>query len=214
VFEVQYLSRLLRNNQFDNTYHEHTAYFSLTPLITLLGYHDLAIFDVEETEAQGGSIRVYASHNSFLFPIASSVKRMLDKEKKEGLHKVATYKKFSQKPTVIKNDLLKLLKKLKKEGKTIAGYGASAKGNTLLQYTGVGENYIDYIIDTAPSKQGKYTPGTHVPVHGPEYLKKNTPDYLLILTWNHAASIMKRESGLAKKGVKFIIPVPRVRVVK
>lgn len=213
VFEVQYLGSLIKYNEFDNTYHEHVCYFSLYPLITLLKKHNLYIFDVEEVEAQGGSIRVYANHSSSLFPVSKNIKRVLNQEKKLGLDKLETFKNFSKKPEGIKKDLLKLLKKLKKQNKVIVGYGASAKGNTLLQYSNIDKKYIDYIIDDAPIKQGKFTPGSHIPIFSSAYLKKKTPDYILILSWNHAKSIMEKESWVKKKGVKFILPVPKVKIV-
>lgn len=213
AFEVQYIANLLAKNQFDNTYHEHASYFSLSPLVTLLEKHDMKIFNVEETSAQGGSIRVFSSNKKAKFLVKDSVKKLLKKEEKNGLHNLKIYKEFGKHPQIIKKDLISLLKKLKKEGKKIVGYGASAKGNTLLQYMGIDTKLIDYIIDTTPSKQGKYTPGTHIPVYGPKKLEEETPDYVLILAWNYAETIMKKESSLQKKGVKFIVPIPKVKII-
>lgn len=213
IFEVQYLGDLIKYNEFDNTYHEHTCYFSLSPLITLLNKHSLSVFDVEKVEAQGGSIRVYASHSSSPLPTSNNVRRVLAREKKQGLHKLKTYKEFSKKPKLIKKDLVKLLNRLKKQGKSIVGYGASAKGNTLLQYSGIDKKHIDYIVDDAPIKQGKFTPGSHIPIFPSSHLKKNTPDYILILSWNHAKSIMEKESWVKDRGVKFILPVPKVKII-
>ena len=213
IFEVQYLPDLFRQKAFDNTYHEHLCYFSLAPLMRLLAAYNLQIFDIEQTPAQGGSIRVYASHTPLLLPVSSSVAELTQQEKAQGLYTLTTYKKFAHVPKKIKTDLVRLLKKLKKQGRTIVGYGASAKGNTLLQYCGIGPELIDYIVDTAPSKQSKYTPGTHIPIVAPEHLHKVTPDYILLLAWNYADSIMKKEAWLKTKGAQFIKPVPRVKII-
>jgi len=213
VFEVQYLGDLLAKNEFDNTYHEHISYFSLSPLETLLLKNKLQIFNIERVSGQGGSLRVYASHHPLVFKISSSVKKIKDLEKKQGLHKKDIYLKFGKTPIKIKKDLREFIQKLKKQNKKIVGYGASAKGNTLLQYCGVDSSMIDYIVDTAPSKQGKYTPGSHIPIYGTEHLKKNTPDYVLLLAWNYADSIMAKEKWLTEKGVKFIKPIPNVKIL-
>ena len=213
AFEVQYIANLINKNQFDNTYHEHVSYFSLLSLQRLFDKYDMNIFDVEEVEAQGGSIRVFVSKQNNLQPNSNNVSKLIAKEKKLGLDKLATYKEFSKKPKLIKKDLVAILKKLKKSGKKIVGYGASAKGNTMLQYCGIGPDIIDYIVDTTPSKQGKFTPGTHIPVLPPSELEKNPPDYILILAWNYAELIIKKEDKLRKKGVKFIVPIPKVKVI-
>ncbi len=213
IFEVQYLGDLIRNNEFDNTYHEHICYFSLTPLTKLLSQSGLQIFDVEKVNTQGGSIRVYAGTTPNPFPVKNSVRKILLGEKSQGLQNSKTYKKFGMVPKKIKKDLVELLTKLKKQNKTIVGYGAAAKGNTLLQYCEIGPDLIDYIVDTTPSKQGKFTPGTHIPIYSPKHLKKETPDYVLILAWNYADLILKKEVALKKKGVKFIVPIPKVKIV-
>jgi hypothetical protein len=213
IFEVQYLANLLKNNEFDNTYHEHTCYFSIAPLVNLLEKYDMQIFDIEKTEAQGGSIRVFVGHKPLIFKINKNVAKFIKEEKKQGLHQLKTYQDFSRKPKIIKKGLVDLLKKLKKENKKIVGYGASAKGNTMLQYCGIGPKLLDYIVDTTPAKQGKYTPGTHIPVYSPEKLEEDTPDYILILSWNYADIIIKKEAKFHKKGVKFIVPIPKVKVI-
>ena len=213
IFEVQYIANLIKKNQFDNTYHEHICYFSLSPLQTLFEKFDMNIFNIEEVEAQGGSIRVFVANKSNIIPVKNSVKNLIKKEKANGLYDLKIYKEFGKHPATIKKDLVTLLKKLKKQGKKIVGYGASAKGNTMLQYCNIGRELIDYIIDTTPSKQGKYTPGTHIPVHKPEYLKKDKPDYILILAWNYADLIIKKENELRKNGVKFIVPIPKIKII-
>jgi len=212
VFEVQYLLDLIERKAFDNTYHEHVFYFSVHPLKKALEEHGLQIFNIEKTPAQGGSIRVYVGHMN-TYKVNKNVDKLLKSEKSKGLYKIKTYKEFSKKPEELKIKLIKLLKNVKKDGGKIAGYGASAKGNTLLQYCGIDTKLIDYIVDTAPSKQGKFTPGTYIPIHPISQLKKDTPDYVLILAWNYADSIIKKEKWLKKKGVKFIIPISKVKVV-
>lgn len=213
VFEVQYLGDLLKKNEFDNTYHEHTCYFSLSPLKTLLSNWGLAIFDVQSVEAQGGSIRFFASHSPLTFKVSPSVKNLELQEQKQKLRNLKTYQDFSVVPSQIKTELLKKLTRIKKQGKTIVGYGASAKGNTLLQYCKIGPNLIDYIVDETPTKQGKFSPGMKIPILPTETLHTNPPDYVLLLAWNYADSIMKKEKWLKKFGTKFIIPVPKVKVV-
>lgn len=213
IFEVQYLGDLIKKNEFDNTYHEHICYFSLFPLVKLLDIWGLQIFDVERVDTQGGSIRVFAGHKPLLFPVNKRVKKMQDFEEENGLHNLKTYRKFGTVPQKIKKKLLKLLIGLKKQNKKIVGYGAAAKGNTLLQYCGIGTEIIDYIADTTAFKQGKFTPGTHIPILPPEHIKKNLPDYVLILAWNYASSIMKNESWLKNKSVKFIVPIPKITII-
>ncbi len=213
VFEVQYIAELIGKNEFDNTYHEHICYFSLAPITTLLGKWGLQAFDVAEVNTQGGSIRVYAGHAPLTFPINKSVKKLLAKEQKQGLHDVKTYKNFGTVPEKMKKDLVALLTRLKKQNKTIIGYGSAAKGNTMLQYCGIGPELLDYVVDTTPTKQGKFTPGTHIPIYPPEHIKKNKPDYILILAWNYADKIIEKEKALSKKGIKFIVPVPKIKII-
>jgi SAM-dependent methyltransferase len=213
IFEVQYLGDLINKNEFDNTYHEHTCYFSLHPLYLALKKNGLEIFDIEKVAGQGGSIRVYAMHSMHTPSLAPKVKKFLDSEKKQGLCNLKTYLDFGKKPKKIKKDLSTLLKKLKKNGKVIVGYGASAKGATLLQYSGVDHKLLDYIVDSAKIKQGKYTPGTKIPIYDRDKLKQSRPDYILILAWNYSESIMAQESWLKDGGVKFIIPIPEVKVI-
>ena len=213
IFEVQYIGDLIKNNEFDNTYHEHACYFSLAPLSTLLSKYDLQIFDVEKVSAQGGSIRVYARHNNLNIKVQNIVKRLLEEEKKAKLHDIKTYKDFSKKPELIKKEIRELLLKFKKEGKKIAGYGAPAKGNTLLQFCDIDNKIIDYTIDTTPFKQNKYTPGTHIPIYDRDYMDKNMPDYILLLAWNYSDYILEKEKELRKKGVKFIKPIPKLEIL-
>jgi len=214
VFQVKYLGDLLAKNEFDTTYHEHICYFSLMPLIFLLEKHALEIFDVKHVDPEGGSLRVYASHSPLPFPINKSIEMFLRKERAQGLDRPQTYLDFTERPKIVKEKLHKILMDLKQQGKKIAGYGASGKGNTLLQYCGINSKILDYITDTAPSKQGKYTPGTHIPIVPPTQLKENTPDYILLLAWNYAESIIEREKWFLEQGGRFIIPIPEPKIIQ
>ncbi len=213
VFQVKYLVDLLEKNEFDTIYHEHISYFSLLPLMRLFNDYELEIFDVKHVETEGGSIRIYAGNSPLIYKKLPRLKKLYQREKKLRLDHIQVYKKFAQKPPLVRNKLMSLLNKLKQEKVKIAGYGASAKGNTLLQYCGINNKTLDYIIDSAPFKQGKYTPGTHIPIYHPDYLKKEVPDYILLLAWNFGRSIIDKEAWFRSHGGKFIIPIPSVRIV-
>ncbi len=213
VFEVQYLGDLISKNEFDNTYHEHICYFSLAPLITLLKKYDLEVFDVQRVSGQGGSLRVFAGHSPLIHPINNTAESLLKEEQLQGLYNFKTYQDFATKPEKIKDALLKLLREIKQTGKSIVGYGAPAKGNTLLQYCGIDSKLIDYIVDEAPSKQERFAPGSLIPIFSPKKLLHDKPDYILILAWNYADSIIAKENKLSEQGVKFIIPIPEIKII-
>ncbi len=214
VFEVQYVLDLLTHNEFDNTYHEHICFHGVKPLQYLLKMHGMEIIDVVHTDTHGGAIMVFAAHSPTLFPIDKAVNQFLENEKKQGLGKLSTYQKFAKRPPVVKKKLTKMLWDLKKKGKKIVAYGASAKATTLLQYCNIGSDVIDYIIDDAPSKQGKFTPGTHIPIVSAETLKEKKPDYIVITAWNYAKNIMEvKEKWFKQAGGKFIIPIPEPKIV-
>ena len=214
VFEVQYLADLLEHNEFDNTYHEHICFHAISPLSYLLKMHSMEMIDVIHTDTHGGGIMVFAAHSPSRLPISKTVNQLMESEKRLGLHKLSTYKKFAKKPPLVKKKLTKMLLDLKKKGKKITAYGASAKATTLLQYCNIGADVIDYITDSAPSKIGKFTPGTHIPILPEDTLKKRTPDYILITAWNYAQHIMeKKEPWFKDAGGKFIIPIPEPKIV-
>jgi C-methyltransferase C-terminal domain/Putative zinc binding domain/Methyltransferase domain len=213
VFETQYVKDLLQHNEFDNTYHEHTCYFSLHPLAVVLEKYDLVAFDIEHVDTQGGSLRVFAAKKDSGRRISPRIPAMLRDEVRAGLTKEVTYNKFAERPPRVAKALHALLTKLCKEGKIIAGYGAPAKGNTLLQYAHIDNRLISYITDEAPSKQGLLTPGSKIPILAPSKHLEAKPDYIVILAWNYAASILKREAALHKAGVRFIVPIPFPRIV-
>lgn len=214
IFEVQYLLDLLNHNEFDNTYHEHICFHAINPLSYLLKMHGMKIIDIIHTDTHGGAIMVFATHLESSYPTGKTVNEFLKKEQKFGLNKLSTYKRFAKRPIKVKEKLTKILLDLKKQGKKIVAYGASAKATTLLQYCGIGPGVIDYITESAPSKIGKYTPGTHIPIVPEDTLKKQTPDYIVITAWNYAEHIMtKKEPWFKEIGGKFIIPIPEPVIV-
>src|SRR3989344_3407523 len=210
VFEFPYLKGLMEN-KFDTIYHEHVFYYSLLALRNLFQRAGLEIYDVETTLMQGGSLMIFASHPG-QFSIRDNVQKMAKRERRDGFDKIATYQKMGKNVGQLKKNLVKLLGELKAEGKTVAAYGAAAKGNILLNYFGVGQ-YLDFIADKAEAKQGLYAPGTHLLVHSPAKVYEQKPDYLLILPWNIADEIVEQYRDYQKQGGKFIVPVPAVRVI-
>jgi len=205
VFEVQYFPHLLDKNAFDHVYHEHRSFFSLRPLLKLLEISGFRAFDVKTADAQGGSIRIYADkkHREAL----PSVQKLIDEEIARGLDKMETYQGFQERVDSIKAGLVSMLKGLKAQGKTVYGFGASAKGNTLLNYCEIGPDLLDCVVDLTPYKIGKYTPGSHIVVKSPSQLKKQ-PDYYLVQVWNYLGGILERETAFRKAGGKFIVPIP------
>ncbi len=211
VFEFPYLKGLMEK-KFDTIYHEHVFYYSLIALINLFKKADLEIYDVEMTPMQGGSLKIFISHPNN-FKISENIESLVSEELKSGFDKIETYRKINEQVKVLKNELIDLLKKIKAEGKTIAAYSAPAKGNILLNYFGVNNNYLDFIVDKSEAKQGLYTPGTHLLVYSPEKILKDKPDYLLILCWNIATEIVEQLKEYQETGGKFIVPIPEVKVI-
>lgn len=214
VVEVHWVANLMGLKGiggFDQIYHEHLNYFSLSAFEKLVSQFGLKIFDAKLIPVHGQSLQIYISKDAA--NISKSVNTVLKEEKRLGLGKTETYLNFVQRIERNKKELKSLLLKLKKENKKIVGYGAPAKGNMLLNYFRIGNEILDFIVDASPLKQGLYTPGTHIPIYSPDKLKKNRPDYLLLLAWNYAESILEKEQKLREKGVKFIIPVPEVKII-
>jgi len=213
VFEVPYLVDLLRNDEFDTVYHEHLSYFSLRPMQRLFESRGMRIFDVERSPVHGGSVRVYFSRTGTGPEPRSSVERLLLLERSEGLHSVETYLAFAGRVEKMKQELTEMLRRLKVSGATIAGYGAPAKGNTLLNYFKIGTDLIDFIVDRSQYKQGMYTPGSHIPVTDVGQLLKQQPDYVLVLAWNFMEEILDQQSEYLNRGGRFIVPIPQPKVV-
>lgn len=209
MVEVYYLYELLQKNLFDTIYHEHLSYFTTATISRLLNRLGMEVFDVSETDTHGGSLRVFAQKAGGPNKVADSVRQFVAMENAKRLSEEATYADFAGKISQNKQKLNRLLQEIKSKGKSIVGYGAPAKGNTLLNYFKIGPDVLDYIVDDSPWKQGLYTPGTHIPVVSFDELAKRKPDYILILAWNFAEPIMKKCAGFGN----FIIPVPDPRVV-
>ncbi|OGM06051.1 MAG: SAM-dependent methyltransferase [Candidatus Wallbacteria bacterium GWC2_49_35] len=214
TIEFPHLLNLIRENQFDTIYHEHFSYFSCYSASDLLRRHGLTVFDVEKIPTHGGSLRIYARKTSSgAHRISGNVAALIDEEKKFGLLDKKTYFDFSESVKRVKRQFLEFLIGARNEGKKIAAYGAPAKGNTLLNYCGVRTDFIDYTVDLSPHKQGKYLPGTHIPIFSPDRIFEDKPDFLVILPWNIKNEIMEQMSGIRDWGGKFVIPIPRLEVV-
>ncbi|MFZ2682355.1 MAG: class I SAM-dependent methyltransferase [Patescibacteria group bacterium] len=213
IVEVPYLVDFLQQNIFDTVYHEHLSYFSVAALNTFFKLHGLRIFDAQKISTHGGSIRLYVKFASAKHKIQSAVQEFLRSESSLGLKSIRLYTEYAARIQQNKLDLLILLTNLKQAGKKIAAYGAPAKGNTLLNVFGIGPDLLDYIVDDSPLKQGKYSPGRHIPVVSSQALKRQPPDYLLILAWNFAQPIMDKNQAFKQAGGKFILPIPKPKVV-
>lgn len=214
TMEFPHLARLMEGRQFDTIYHEHFSYFSFLTVDKVFSAHNLTIFDVEELPTHGGSLRIYARHQKDgTKPISSRVHEMLDKEKKAGFTDIKHYLAFNEEVKKLKRDILDFLYQAKRDGKTVVGYGAAAKGNTLLNYCGVRNDSIDYVADRNPRKQGRYLPGSRIPIEAPDKIRRTKPDYILILPWNIKEEIMEQLSFIREWGGKFVIPIPEPVVV-
>jgi len=218
IIEVPYVKEMIDRCEFDTIYHEHLCYFSLTALDQLFRRHDLMIGDVELLPIHGGSLRVFVQQKATLpaednQESSSRVLQMLAEEEQWGVGKAGFYQGFAMQVDSLRGKLVKMLADLKARGKGIAAYGASAKGSTLLNYFGIGRETIDFVADRSTIKQGLYTPGTHLPIYGPEKLLEAMPDYVLLLTWNFAGEILAQQAEYRDRGGRFIIPIPEVTVV-
>ena len=214
TLEFPHLLQMMNNNQFDTIYHEHFSYLSLLSVRKIFQSAGLRIFDVEELTTHGGSLRIFGCHQeNGRFDGEPRVVAVLQKELKAGLASLEAYSRFSHQVCSTKRALLDLLIRIKAGGKKIAGYGAPAKGNTLLNYCGIRTDFIDYTVDKNPHKQGKLLPGTHIPVYAPERIMETRPDYVLILPWNIKGEVMEQMKGIRQWGGKFIVPIPNPEVL-
>ncbi|KKS44893.1 hypothetical protein A2567_01905 [Candidatus Azambacteria bacterium RIFOXYD1_FULL_42_11] len=212
MFEAPYIVDMFENYTFDTIYHEHLSYLSVRPLVNLFKQFGMELFDVKVFPVQGNSIRGYAG-KSGQHEISPRVAELLQKEKLMKLDKLETYLKLASDIKEMNQKVITVLRELKAKGKRIAGYGAPAKGNTLLSYFGIGPDILDYATEALPSKIGFYTPGTHIPVVNIEDARKNPPDYFLLLAWNYKDVILNKEESLRQKGVKFIMPVGKIEIL-
>jgi hypothetical protein len=216
TMEFPHLLQLINQNQFDTIYHEHFSYLSLTTVIRIFAHHKLTIFDVEELPTHGDSLRIYAKHqDNDKLSISDRLLKLQQKEKEAGLEQINTYLDFSEKVITTKQKLLSFLIEIKKAGKTIVGYGAPAKGNTLLNYCGIRTDFLDYTCYRSPHKQGKFLPGTHIPIpiYHPDKIKETQPNYVLILPWNLKEEITQQLSYIRDWGGKFVVPIPEVEIL-
>ncbi len=209
--EFPHLLQLMQNNQFDTIYHEHFSYFSFGTALRVLAKHGMTVFDVEELSTHGGSLRVYASPDAARRP-TPRVQKMLDCERTAGLDKAATYAAFAEQVKTTKRALLHFLLDAKDAGKSVVGYGAPAKANTLLNYCGIRTDFIEFTVDRSPHKQGLLLPGTRIPVMHPDRIFERKPDYVLILPWNIKDEIIGQMAGIRDWGGQFVVPMPRPTV--
>jgi len=214
TLEFPHLVRLLAENQFDTIYHEHFSYFSFSTVRQVFARHGLELFDVEELPTHGGSLRIYARRAAESAPpVGPAVADLLRREEAFGIRDLATYLGFGERVRETKRQLLTFLIDARRAGKTIAGYGAPAKGNTLLNYCGVRTDFLDYTVDRSPHKQGRFLPGTRIPIHAPEKLRETRPDYVLILPWNLSQEVMQQMAHVREWGGRFVVAIPETRLL-
>ena len=213
TLEFPHLERLIEENQFDTIYHEHFSYFSLVTVDRLARKHQLRIFDVEQLTTHGGSLRVYLCHQDSTHVTAPRVQELLAHERKIGFEDIGSYSRFAANVHQTKRQLLSFLIQCKEKGAKICGYGAPGKGNTLLNYCGIGTDFLDFTVDRNPYKHGRYTPGMHIPIYPPSAIDEARPDYLLILPWNLKREIVSQMRHVESWGCKMIVPIPTVEII-
>ena len=213
TMEFPQLLHLIEQNYFDTIYHEHFSYLSFSTVETIFAEHGLTLFDVDEIDTHGGSIRIYAKHaDDVTRPVEARVAAMKRREEQAGHRRLDYYQSFGERVKETKRKLLEFLIDAKRAGKSVAGYGAPGKGNTLLNYCGIRTDFLDYTVDRSPHKYGNFLPGTRIPIHHPDKVRETKPDYLLILPWNLREEIMRQMSYVREWGGKFVVPIPEVKV--
>jgi hypothetical protein len=214
TMEFPHLLRLVERNQFDTIYHEHFSYLSLSTTERVFAAHGLRLFDVEELPSHGGSLRIYGCHaEASDRSTGARVLELKALEEKDGLGRLEYYSRFTEKVLTTKRNLLDFLIQARRQGKRVAGYGAPGKGNTLLNYCGIRTDFLDYTVDRNPYKQGKFLPGTHIPIFPPEKLQETKPDYILLLPWNLKEEISRQLEYTRAWGAKLVVPIPEVEVI-
>ncbi|MDW3649642.1 MAG: class I SAM-dependent methyltransferase [Bacteroidia bacterium] len=213
TMEFPHLQRLVEENQFDTIYHEHFCYLSFLSVTQIFAKAGLTLFDVEEIPTHGGSLRIYGRHTENTdLPVTERAQALLQREKDLGMDSFEFYADFEEKVKETKRKLLSFLIDAKRSGKTVVGYGAPGKGNTLLNYCGIREDFLDYVVDRSDYKQGKFLPGTHIPIHHPDKIAETKPDYVLILPWNIKDEIIRQMAFIGEWGAKFVVPIPETIV--
>jgi len=212
--EFPHLMRLMAENQFDTIYHEHFSYFSFVAAERIFAAQDLVLFDVEEVPTHGGSLRIYARHaDDSAKPVTDRARSLRQRELDAGMLRLETYAGFAEQVKETKRKLLEFLIAAKRAGKKVVGYGAPGKGNTLLNYCGIRTDFVDFTVDRNPYKQGKFLPGTHIPIHPPDRIREARPDYVLILPWNFQDEIREQMAWIEEWGGRFVVPIPEVSVL-
>ena len=214
TMEFPHLMQMMRQTQFDTIYHEHFSYYSFGTVQKIFAAHGLRLFDVEELPTHGGSLRIYGCHAQDGRADLPRVAAMLELERAEGLDRIETYGDFGRKVQKVKQDLLEFLIQAKRDGKRVVGYGAPAKGNTLLNYCGIRTDFIDFTVDRNTYKQGRYLPGTNIPIREPESIRQAKPDYVFILPWNIKDEVMEQVGYIRQWGGRFVVPIPRLEVLE
>ncbi len=214
TFEFPHLMQLVKQRQFDTIYHEHFSYFSFYTIDKIFSYHGLKIFDVERLSTHGGSLRIYGCHSeNSSNPVKKNVDNLKKEEIQAGITKLSYYTNFQKDIFELKREILDFFIKAKKNNKKICGYGAPGKGNTLLNFCGIRTDFLDFTVDKNPYKQGKFLPGTHIPIYSPDKISEQKPDYIFILPWNLKNEIIDQLSYAKKWGAKFVIPIPGIKIV-
>lgn len=215
TIEFPHLMRLVEENQFDTIYHEHFSYFSFTTAREIFAAHGLTLFDVEELPTHGGSLRIYGRHaEDETHPVTERARELERRELDAGVRTIEYYATFEERVKETKRKLLEWLIRVRREGRTVVGYGAPGKGNTLLNYCGIRTDLLDYTVDRSPHKQGKFLPGTHIPILAPERIAETRPDYVLILPWNLKDEIVSQMSHVREWGGRFVVPIPELTVLE
>jgi hypothetical protein len=214
TMEFPHLYRLMERNQFDTIYHEHFSYFSFITVEKVFAAHGLTLFDVEELDTHGGSLRIFARHaENGALAVSVRVGELRQRELDEGFTRLETYFAFAEKVKETKRAILDFLIGAKRAGKSVVGYGAPGKGNTLLNYCGIRQDFIEYTVDRSPHKQGKFTPGTRIPICDPSKIRETKPDYVFILPWNLKDEITRQMADIREWGGQFVVPIPDVQVL-
>jgi len=214
TMEFPHLYQLMKYNQFDTIYHEHFSYLSFISVNKIFNFHGITLFDVEEIPSHGGSIRIFGRHtDDDTKPVTDRAKNLLKKEIDEGFSTLEKYSDFDDKVKKTKRNILNFLINAKDEGKTIIGYGAPGKGNTLLNYCGIRQDFLEYTVDLSPYKQGTFTPGTHIPIFNPDKIKITKPDYVFILPWNLQKEIRQQLDYIGEWGGKCVVPIPNIEIL-